>query len=71
MFKYIKETYNRGDNLRLVCVNGEFSGEILFISEDSIIVKTIDGKTCGIKGREISFFEEMSKTPSLKQQKVL
>lgn len=70
MFKYIKETYNRGDNLKLVCVNGEFSGEILFISEDSIIVKTIDGKTCGIKGCEISFFEEISKASSLQQQKV-
>lgn len=59
MFDYIKATYKKGDKLKLTCVNGEFSGEILFISADSIILKTFDGKTCGIKGSDISFFEEI------------
>ncbi len=58
MFDFIKSTYKKGDKLRLTSVNGEFIGEILFISEDSIILKTNEGKTCGIKGCDISFFEE-------------
>ena len=58
MFDFIKSTYKKGDKLKLTCVNGEFIGEILFISEDSIILKTDEGKTCGIKGCDISFFEE-------------
>lgn len=60
MFDFIKSTYNKGDKLKLTCGNGEFSGEILFINNDSIILKTMEGKTCGIKGNEISFFEELS-----------
>lgn len=60
MFEFIKETYKKGDKLRLTCVNGEFSGEIIFIGGDSIILKTLEGKTCGIKGSEISFFEELT-----------
>ena len=60
MFDFIKSTYNKGDKLKLTCGNGEFSGEILFINNDSIILKTMEGKTCGIKGSEISFFEELS-----------
>ena len=60
MFDFIKSTYNKGDRLKLTCGNGEFSGEILFINNDSIILKTMEGKTCGIKGSEISFFEELS-----------
>lgn len=59
MFDYIKTTYKKGDKLKLTSVNGEFSGEILFISADSIILKTFEGKTCGIKGSDISFFEEI------------
>ncbi len=59
MFDYIKATYKKGDKLKLTCVNGEFVGEILFITDDSIIIKTFDGKTCGIKGINISFFEEL------------
>lgn len=59
MFDYIKETYKKGDKLNLTCVNGEFSGEILFISTDSIVLKTFEGRTCGIKGCDISFFEEI------------
>lgn len=59
MFDYIKNTYKKGDKLKLTCINGEFSGEILAISVDSIILKTFDGKTCGIKGSDISFFEEI------------
>lgn len=62
MFDFIKSTYKKGDKLKLTCANGEFIGEILFISEDSIILKTQDGKTCGIKGAEISVFEEISKS---------
>ena len=60
MFEFIKDTYKKGDKLRLTCVNGEFSGEIIFIGGDSIILKTLEGKTCGIKGSEISFFEELT-----------
>ncbi len=60
MFEYIKETYKKGDRLKLTCVNGEFIGEILFIGADSIVLKTDDGRTCGIKGSDISFFEEAS-----------
>lgn len=58
MFEYIKETYKKGDRLKLTCVNGGFIGEILFIGTDSIVLKTDDGRTCGIKGSDISFFEE-------------
>lgn len=60
MFDFIKSTYKKGDKLKLTCGNGEFSGEVLFINNDSIILKTLEGKTCGIKGCEISFFEELS-----------
>ena len=59
MFEYIKETYKKGDRLKLICVNGDFTGEIVFIGADSIVLKTIDGRTCGIKGSDISFFEEI------------
>jgi hypothetical protein len=59
MFKYIKENYKKGDKLIITCVNGKFSGEIDFISSDSIILKSLDGRKCGIKGSDISFFEEM------------
>lgn len=60
MFDFIKNTYKKGDKLKLTCGNGEFSGEILSINNDSIILKTLEGKICGIKGCEISFFEELS-----------
>lgn len=59
MFDYLKDTYKKGDKLKLICVNGEFSGEILAISSDSIILKTFEGRACGIKGSDISFFEEI------------
>ena len=59
MFDYIKKSYKKGDKLKISCINGEFSGEILSISDDSIILKTVEGKTCGIKGDDISFFEEL------------
>lgn len=65
MFDYIKNTYKKSDKLKITCLNGEFSGEILAISNDSIILKTIDGKTCGIKGNDISFFEELSVSAQL------
>ena len=64
MFDFIKETFKKGDTLKLSCVNGDFSGEILFITTDSIIIKTLDGKTCGIKGSDISFFEEIKNNES-------
>ena len=60
MFDYIKSTYKKGDELKLICINGEFSGEILFINNDSIIMRTSEGKACGIKGCDITFFEELS-----------
>ena len=60
MFEFIKENYKKGDKLRLTCVKGEFSGEIIYIGGDSIILKTLEGKTCGIKGSEISYFEELT-----------
>lgn len=70
MFNYIKETYKKGDKLKLSCAHGEFCGEIVFISDDSIILKTQEGKVCGIKGRDISFFEELSDTiPQSKHEK--
>ena len=59
MFDYIKETFKKGAKLKLICLNGEFSGEVLSISEDSIILKTFEGVICGIKGKDISFFEEV------------
>lgn len=59
MFDFIKSTYKKGDKLKLTCVNGEFSGEIVFMNDVSIILKTFDGRTCGIKGSDISFFEEI------------
>ena len=59
MFDFIKTTFKKGDKLKLSCVSGEFSGEIVFITSDSIIIKTFEGKTCGIKGSDISFFEEI------------
>lgn len=68
MFDYIKETYKKGDKLKLTCVNGEFSGEILFISTDSIVLKTFEGKTCGIKGSDISFFEEIEAPTTIPQE---
>ena len=60
MFTYIKKNYRKGDSLKLTSVNGEYVGEILFISDESIILKTVDGKTCGIKGCDITFFEEIN-----------
>lgn len=68
MFDYIKTTYKKGDKLKLTCVNGEFSGEILFMSADSIILKTFEGKTCGIKGSDISFFEEIETPITIPQE---
>lgn len=59
MFDFIKTTYKKGDMLKLTCVDGEFSGVIVAISSDSIILKTLEGKICGIKGCNISFFEEI------------
>lgn len=70
MFDYIKTAYKKGDKIRLTCVNGEFSGEIIFIGEDSIILKTLEGKTCGIKGSEISFFEEIELSGVISQEEV-
>ena len=68
MFDYIKATYKKGDKLKLTCVNGEFSGEILAISADSIILKTFEGKACGIKGGDISFFEEIETPTTIPQE---
>lgn len=70
MFDFIRSTYKKGDKLKLTCANGEFSGEILFINSDSIILKTLEGKVCGIKGCEISFFEELSVCTSQSPEKV-
>ena len=60
MFEFIKNTYKKGDKLKLSCTNGEYAGEVLFIGKDSIIIKDFDGKTCGIKGCDISFFETVA-----------
>lgn len=70
MFDYIKNVYKKGDKLRLTCIKGEFSGEIILIGDDSIILKTIEGKTCGIKGSDISFFEEIELSGVLSQEEV-
>ncbi len=70
MFDYIKATYKIGDKLKLTCVNGEFSGEILAISVDSIILKTFEGKTCGIKGCDISFFEDIATSSEVSKENI-
>ena len=70
MFDYIKATYKIGDKLKLTCVNGEFSGEILAISVDFIILKTFDGKTCGIKGCDISFFEDIANSSEVSKENI-
>jgi tetratricopeptide (TPR) repeat protein len=62
MFDFIKSTYKKGDKLKITCVQGVFSGEIILMSDDSIILKSPEGKPFGIKGSEISFFEELSKS---------
>lgn len=59
MFEYIKSSYKKGDRLKITCTNGEFSGEVVLISEDSVILKTSEGRICGIKGCNITFFEEV------------
>lgn len=63
MFEYIKTSYKKGDKLRLTCTHGEFCGEILRIGADSMVIKTPEGKACGIRGCDITFFEELSVLP--------
>ena len=60
MFDFIRAQFKVGDVITLVCVSGTFSGTIVFINEESIILKTPDNRVCGVKGSDISFFE----TPS-------
>lgn len=60
MFSYIKNKYKNGDILRLKTENIDVSGEILVLNEDSLILKSYDGKIYGIKDNDISFFEELS-----------
>lgn len=60
MFTFIRSNYKKGDKLHLRTISGEVLGEIIALNEDSIILKSFDGKICGIKGDDISFFEEIS-----------
>jgi len=64
MFDFIRSQFKVGDAITLICTNGSFSGLIAFISSDSIILKTSDGKMCGVKGSDISFFESFIPTPT-------
>lgn len=59
MFNFIRSNYKKGDKLKLRSINGDFSGEILAVNESSIVLKTFDGKVCGIKDEDITFFEEL------------
>ena len=68
MFDFIRNSYKKGDKLKLTCANGVFSGEIIFMNDESIILRTFDGRTCGIKGSGISFFEEIKSPVTIPQE---
>lgn len=69
MFDYIRSQFKVGDRITLICTNGSYSGSITFISQDSIILRTIDGRTCGVKGGDITFFETpIIHTPDMSEE---
>lgn len=68
MLNLIKTIYKVGDKLNLTCVNGDFSGEILAISDDAIMLRTFEGRICGIKGSNISFFGDIETPTTIPQE---
>lgn len=63
MFDFIRSQFKVNDAITLICTNGSYSGTIAFISADSIILKIADGRMCGVKGSDITFFETPARVP--------
>lgn len=62
MYDFILSQFKVGDSITLHCKNGSFTGVIVFMDKDSIVIKQQDGRLCGVKGVDINFFEAASST---------
>lgn len=60
MFDFILSQFKVGDTITLHCKNGSYTGVIAFMNKESIVLKQIDGRLCGVKGEDINFFEEVN-----------
>ena len=60
MIDLISSLFQENDYIKLVCNNPsrEVEGIIVKILPSAIAIKTNDGKTCGIKGEDIDYFEQ-------------
>lgn len=60
MIDLISSLFHENDYIKLVCNNPsrEVEGTIVKLFPSAIAIKTTDGKTCGIKGDDIDYFEQ-------------
>ena len=60
MIDLISSLFQENDYIKLVCNNSsrEVEGIIVKILPSAIAIKTNDGRTCGIKGEDIDYFEQ-------------
>lgn len=69
MIDLISSLFQENDYIKLVCNNPsrEVEGIIVKILPSAIAIKTNDGRTCGIKGEDIDYFEQGDSqlTPSI------
>ena len=60
MLDFIASQFKLGDYITIHCGNKSFTGAISFLNQSMIALKQSDGRLCGIKGEDISFFEQAS-----------